>query len=84
MSRPDDLMVHMPLPYVVRLRVAHSDDAKPETVTERVVAYSILDAMMQASLRVRGMSGLAEGQAVVEDITPDTEAWLAMARGRDR
>lgn len=64
----------IPLPYVVRLRVAISDDAVPEVVEHKVVAYSIADAIMQACYR----SGSVIGSVVVEDVQADTEAFYRM------
>lgn len=69
---------HDPLPYLVRLRVALTDDAVPEIQEIRVVAYSLSEAMMQAFIAVTG-NGVIDSKVRVESIAPDEpEYWTRM------
>jgi len=61
---------HSPLPYVVRLRVAMDEDSVPEVSEFHVTAYSIFEAMMQATLQAGGQ--VLDGTKIrVEDVRPD-------------
>jgi hypothetical protein len=72
---------HDPLPYVVRLRIAMTDDAVPEVRELHVTAYSIHEAWMQAVLEATGSGvvDIATTKVQVEFIGPDEPAyWLKM------
>lgn len=76
---------HDPLPYVVRLRVTHGDDAPPETREIKTVAYSALEAVMQAHMEAAGSSVIDESRVVVEWIGPDEpDYWLRMLQNSAR
>lgn len=64
-----------PLPYVVRLRVAAGDDARPVVTEVRGLAYSPLDAVTQAVVETIGMAGTSNTNYKIESVGPDIEAW---------
>lgn len=66
---------HQPLPYVVTARVVVSDDLPPEQHEIRLWAYSIFEAMLQASIQLGGRAGLEDGKVKVERIAPDVDAF---------
>jgi hypothetical protein len=73
------LLTHIPLPYVVRVRVAVDDDAPPECREYRVVAYSVVEAMIQVSLQLTSAMDLSASMQIrVEHIAPDTGAYAAL------
>jgi hypothetical protein len=76
-----DTWAHAPLPYVVVLRVAATEDEEPVTSTHRLRAYSVIEALLQASMQATGH--YAEGKVTVESIAPDVEAyWRDVAVSR--
>ena len=72
-----DSQQHSPMPYVVKLRVALSDDAAPEVVEWRGYAYSVIEAVMQAMLEHGGKTGGNDERMKVESIMPDIPEYLA-------
>lgn len=68
---------HRPLPYIVRVRVTLTDDSVPTVCEERVVAYSIMEAIVQAVART-GWMGVDDTRYRVEDIAPDLVAYTAI------
>lgn len=86
-SEPSDMFTHMPLPYIVRLRQTSDDDAAPIRCELKLNAYSVMEAVVQATLQVGG-TGVNEGKVQVEEVMPDTEAYaevfgrLLLARTR--
>lgn len=64
-----------PLPYVVKLRTVASDDAQPVVSEVRCLAYSPVDACVQAIVQTLGMSGTDSDRCKVETVGPDMEAW---------
>ena len=76
--KPDDsIFIHAPLPYIVTARVIVSEDLPPERHEVRLVAYSILEAIMQASIQLGG-DGLEDSHVKVELIAPDLDRYMAM------
>lgn len=73
-----DMNAHTPLPYSVRLRVTLSDDAVPTTETRTVIAYSVMEAVLQVAMSLTGSAGGADQKVVVEHIEPDVPAYFAM------
>ena len=76
---PSDFMTHPPLPYVVVLREIPmgSDDAVPVLHQQHVMAYSVLEALLQANI-VSGASGLDDSRFKVETIEPDLPAYALL------
>lgn len=72
-----DIHMHAPLPYRVVLRASVSDDSAPERFEKRVVAYSLMEAMMQAIMEATGAAP-ETGKYQVESIAPDVPAWREM------
>lgn len=72
------MMTHAPLPYVVRVRLVRDDDAAPEVREIRLTAYSVLEAMLQATIEAGG-STFDDSKVKVEHITPDVPAFVAAA-----
>lgn len=72
-----DFMMHAPLPYLVTARVVLSDDAPPETRTISVIAYSLMEAMLQATQQLG--TGFDDARVKVERIEPDIAAYSIMA-----
>lgn len=78
-SKPvGDMFVHAPLPYIVTVKSTMDDDAVPSIQTVNVVAYSILEAMLQATTQVGG-KGFDDEKHRVERIEPDVPAFVAAA-----
>jgi hypothetical protein len=72
---------HDPLPYLVRLRIALTDDAVPEIREVKVTAYSLSEAWMQAFFEItgNGMVDPANTKVQIEFIGPDEPAyWIKM------
>lgn len=81
-SKPKhDIFTHEPLPYVVRLRetLAGDDDAVPQIREERVTAYSVMEAMLQA-IFLAGGTGVEDSRYRVESIGLDLPAYIALVR----
>lgn len=77
-SKPNDVFIHRPLPYIVVLRGAVSDDHPPSRIERRVVAYSVFEAMMQALLEAAGVAPDST-KWQVDSIGPDLPAYLMQA-----
>lgn len=75
-SDKTDILTHAPLPYIVKARVVVSEDAPAESREVRLFAYSVLEAMMQASQELGG--GFDDARVKVERIEPDVEGYLQM------
>lgn len=73
----NDLIIHTPLPYVVTARVVVHEDLPPERHELHVTAYSIFEALLQASIQLGG-TGIEDARVKVERIEPDMEAYVAM------
>ena len=80
-SNSGDSLVHAPLPYLVRVRVVVDDDRPPEMRTIALTAYSMLEAMLQASLEAGG-SGANDPRVTVEQIMPDLVAYQRLIEAR--
>lgn len=63
-----DIYQHDPLPYVVALRIGLDEDAPTSDYEWRGYAYSIFEAMMQATI---GATGDANGSVRIVSILPD-------------
>ena len=73
-----DTWAHRPLPYVVRLRIS-ADDDKPSVQFEcRGVAYSLMEAMVQATVAATGQAAIDNQKIAVEQLEPDLDAYLVM------
>lgn len=72
---------HEPLPYVVTVRVALDDDHAPELRQIKLVAYSVIEAMVQASIIAGGSIGHEDARVKVERIDADVEAYHAQIGG---
>ena len=77
MSQSGDIWIHHPLPYIIVARVVVSDDMAPESHVVSVVAYSALEAMFQATMRLGG-SGIGDAKVKIESIEPDLVAFASM------
>lgn len=77
----DRIWVHDPLPYIVRLRETLNEDSVPTVNEYRVVAYSIFEAMVQATTRAGGR-GIDDIRYKIEDIYPDLEEYFRMITDR--
>lgn len=75
MADHHDLMTHRPLPYVVHLRAAASEDEPPVRHVKHLTAYSLIEAVLQASMEVTG-SVDAKQTVIVESVRPDVAEWL--------
>jgi hypothetical protein len=75
-----DILTHRPLPYVVVVRTVTDDDAPPQTSVIRVRAYSILEAMIQATTNLSGGYRVgSDSKAEIISIEPDMPAFFAQA-----
>ena len=70
-----DMFVHHPLPYIVKLHVSLGDDTVPHERTWEGYAYSILEAVFQATTSVGG-SGFGDERIKVVDMAPDLLAYV--------
>lgn len=75
----DTLFVHEPLPYVATVKIVSDEDAPPETREIKTTAYSIFEAMIQASMEC-GSSGLEDQKIKVTAIAPDLAAYAEMLK----
>ena len=66
---------HRPLPYVVRVRMMPGEDSAPVAREWRGFAYSILEAVMAATLVVTGSTGAEMEKVTVESVAPDVAAY---------
>jgi len=75
-DKPNSMLTHQPLPYLVRLReaIGGNDDLAPTIREERVVAYSLMEALLQATFQAGG-TGVDDSRYRVEFIGPDLEAY---------
>ena len=74
---PGDIWIHHPLPYIVYARVIVSEDMASEAHAVRLLAYSSLEAMFQASMQL-GASGIDDASVKVERVEPDITAFASM------
>lgn len=74
-----DSFTHMPLPYLVHVDVSLGDDTAPVRRSVAVVAYSMVEAMLQAGQLV-GAEGIDSAQVQVRTVEPDVEAYWRMVR----
>lgn len=74
-----DLWTHAPLPYIVYLRetLANNDDTVPTFREERVIGYSIMEALLSAVMQAGGTS-MDDSRFRVERIGPDLPAFYAL------
>lgn len=68
---------HEPLPYVVVLRMVVDEDRPGESRECHVVAYSLLEAAMQAIYELDGKASPDGTKYKVERIGPDASAYFA-------
>lgn len=80
-SEPGTMFTHLPLPYVVHVRVMMSEDAFPETHIVRLMAYSIFEAMCQASQQLGGGTILDDAKVKIERIEPDVPEYQRIFYG---
>jgi hypothetical protein len=88
-KRPSgDTWTHQPLPYRVRMRVTAGDDATPTVVEHRCLAYSVLEAVIQASMSATGAATIDNQKVTLERIEPDVampeqhdDAWRLLRDG---
>jgi len=76
-EKKTDPFTHEPLPYVVRLRVVLSQDSIPEIREYKIVAYSIMEAMLSALFQAGGTE-IDGVKYAVEDIQPDIPEYFSM------
>jgi hypothetical protein len=77
----NSIWVHEPLPYIVRVRSTLTDDASPTTREFNVIAYSVMEAYMQAVIEAGGI-GLDDMKHKVESVWPSVahfKAWVLAA-----
>lgn len=55
------MLTHLPLPYVVRIRLVSSEDTVPDVRELHVVAYSVFEAMLQGLFEA-GATGIGRRQ----------------------
>lgn len=77
-KEPSSSLVHPPLPYMARVRVVADDDSVPQVREVHVVAYSVIEAAMQAITEVGGTSVLSDEKYRVESIGPDLAAYARL------
>ena len=77
----NDMMTHEPLPYLVRVRQVTDEDSPPVVSEHTITAYSLLEAMLQATINAGG-SGLDDSKIKVESVEPDLAAWAKLAAER--
>ncbi len=73
-----NLYAHAPLPYVVTVRVMISEDAPPQRIEHKVVAYSLYEAIFTAVIQSTGAASLNDARCVIESVAPDTMEWTRM------
>jgi hypothetical protein len=78
----DDSFTHEPLPYVITLRSTLDDDAPPTVREFKVTAYSLFEAVIQATVEAGG-SGLADEKHKAERIAPDLDAYWKVKAWRE-
>lgn len=71
-------MMTEPLPYFVKLRTVSSDDAQPVITEVRCLAYSPLDACVQAMVQTLGFGHQDSDKCKIENVGPDLETWRRM------
>jgi hypothetical protein len=74
-SSGGDMFCHGPMPYVVEMRLTLTDDEAPRSETWRGYAYSLLEAMLQASMAVGG-KGVSDERVKVIFIGPDLVTYV--------
>ncbi len=80
-NRGDSIFIHEPLPYVVRVRSVLSEDEPPEVRTFRMFAYSVLEAVIQATFMAGG-NGLEDARHRIEAIEPDLAEYIRFVTAR--
>ena len=73
---------HAPLPYVVVLRAAVSEDGPVERFEQHVVAYSIYEAMWAAIVEATGSAVIERKRCTIESVRPDMAAYAALVLQR--
>jgi hypothetical protein len=68
---------HAPMPYLVVLRAAMTDDAPVERLERTVVAYSLYEAIHAAVMEATGLT-TDHVKFTIESVRPDVPAYLAM------
>lgn len=68
-----DLLIHMPMPYIVKLRVSGGDDTTARTIEWKGYAYSLMEAQSSALAMVSAAPLPSEELRNIktEDIGPD-------------
>ena len=74
---PDSMTSHRPHPYAVRVRVTESEDTVPRVHEYRGIAYSVFEAVMQATFEA-GAKEIDGVKCKVEAVGPDLEAYVRM------
>lgn len=74
-------LVHEPLPYVVRLRSTLTDDEIPQEREFHVVAYDVIESVIQAVMEAGGM-GLEDQRHHVVSVSADLPAYVRMVSAR--
>lgn len=75
-KQPVNIWLHEPVPYIVRVRVVVDPDRPPEVVVQRLVAYSVIEAVYQAIVMTTGLVDIEAHKIHVEDIRPDLPAYM--------
>lgn len=76
-QKPSDTFTHPPLPYVVTLRTAADDDSPARTVDYHLMAYGVMEAILQAIFQAGG-SGLEGEKHKVEKVEPDMKEYARL------
>ena len=75
---PEYGMTHPPLPYLVTIRSVTDDDSAPRVMTYKVVAYSILEAIIAATVEAGGSGIVDKDKHQVLYVHPDLETYGKM------
>jgi hypothetical protein len=78
MAFQDGMYTHHPLPYAVTVRSTVDEDSAPTVRTFTVTAYSLMEALIQASFEAGG-TGLEDQKHHIERVEPDLPAFLSLA-----
>lgn len=79
-TEPGGMFTHMPLPYIVRVRIVSDDDAAPTVREVRTTAYSVFEALMQVTFEAGG-SEFNDAKVKVEEVKPDVAAYRTLFMG---
>jgi hypothetical protein len=74
-SHPGD-MTHAPLPYVVKISSIISEDSPPVITEHHVTAYSLVEALISASVEAGGGMILDDTKYRAVSATPDVPEYL--------